>query len=168
MVAGGDLEVVVQLEQIPIVQEEITRMLSGESAIGSYGQKALVVLRMASSRMEFWSLEENEYVLQKCQLGVSLPDCIAKQICNCAVEMGVDVIFVYTKHGHMASILSRNSPYPPIFVFTSNSDTQMALNLQWGFFRLLVDLSYDMEGNITRTMDLMKIKGVAIQVKKFD
>ncbi|GLU03388.1 hypothetical protein SLE2022_205900 [Rubroshorea leprosula] len=139
-------------------------MLSGESAIGSYGQKALAVLRMASSRMEFWSREENKHVLQKCQLGVSLPDCIAKQICNCAVDMannlGVDAIFVYTKHGHMASLLSRNSPYPPIFAFTNNNDTQIALNLQWGVFRLLVDLSYDMEGNVTRTMDLMKIKGM--------
>ncbi|GLT58576.1 hypothetical protein SLA2020_314560 [Shorea laevis] len=92
----------------------------------------------------------------------------------------------------MASILSRNSPYPPIFAFTNNSDTRMALNLQWGVIPSLVDLSYDKEGNISRTMDLMKIKGMvkpqdavlvvsdltptipnptafqAIQVRKFD
>ena len=35
-------------------------MLSGESAIGLYGQKALSVLYMASSRMELWSREENQ------------------------------------------------------------------------------------------------------------
>ncbi|XWS39842.1 hypothetical protein CRYUN_Cryun18bG0089300 [Craigia yunnanensis] len=34
-------------------------MLSGESAIGPYGQKALSVLQMTSSRMELWSQEEN-------------------------------------------------------------------------------------------------------------
>ncbi|GLU03386.1 hypothetical protein SLE2022_205880 [Rubroshorea leprosula] len=171
-------------------------MLSGESAIGSYGQKALAVLRMASSHMELWSCEENKHILHQCQLGVSLPDCIAKQICNCAVEiannLGVDAIFVYAKYGHMASLLSRNSPYPSIFAFTNNSDTRMALNLQWGVIPSLVDLSYDMEGSISRTMDLMKMKGMvkpqdavlvvsdltpsipnatafqAIQVKKFD
>ncbi|GLT58573.1 hypothetical protein SLA2020_314540 [Shorea laevis] len=208
MVARGDLGVEVPLEQIPTVQEEITRvcrelnkpvivasqllesmveyptptraevadvseavrqfadalMLSGESAIGSYGQKALAVLRMASSRMELWSREENKHILHQRQLGVSLPDRIAEQICNCAVEMannlGVDAIFVYTKYGHMASLLSRNRPCPPIFAFTNDSDTRMALNLQWGVIPLLVDLSDDMEGNISRTMDLMKTKGM--------
>ncbi|GKV26541.1 hypothetical protein SLEP1_g35825 [Rubroshorea leprosula] len=53
---------------------------------------------------------------------------------------------------------SRNGPYPPIFAFTNNSDTRMALNLRWVVIPLLVDLSYDMESNISRTMDLMKIK----------
>ncbi|GLU03392.1 hypothetical protein SLE2022_205940 [Rubroshorea leprosula] len=206
MVARGDLGVEVPLEQIPTVQEEITRvcrelnkpvivasqllesmveyptptraevadvseavrqfadalMLSGESAIGSYGQKALAVLRIASSRMELWSREENKHILHQHQLGESLPDRIAEQICDCAVEMannlGVDAIFVYRKYGHMASLLSRNRPYPPIFAVTNDRDTRMALNLQWGVIPLLVDLSDDMEGNISRTMDLMKTK----------
>lgn len=64
-------------------------MLSGESAIGSYAQKALAVLDMASSRMESWSREENRQSLVNYhQLGASLPECITEQICNCAVEMG--------------------------------------------------------------------------------
>ncbi|XP_034682175.1 pyruvate kinase isozyme A, chloroplastic-like [Vitis riparia] len=140
-------------------------MLSGESAIGSYGQKALCVLRMASSRMELWSREENrQSALHQQQLGVSLPDRIAEQICNCAVEMadnlGVDAIFVYTKHGQMASLLSRNRPNSPIFAFTDNHSTRMSMNLQWGVTPLLVELSEDMEANITKTIDLIKMKGV--------
>ncbi|KAA8536297.1 hypothetical protein F0562_028775 [Nyssa sinensis] len=143
-------------------------MLSGESAIGSYGHKALSVLRMTSSRMELWSHEENrQSVLHQRQLGVSLPDQIAEQICNCAVEMannlGVDAIFVYTKHGRMASLLSRNRPYPPIFAFTNENSTRMALNLQWGVIPLFVDLSDDMEGNISKSIDLMKTKGIMKQ-----
>ncbi|XP_022763543.1 pyruvate kinase isozyme A, chloroplastic-like isoform X2 [Durio zibethinus] len=140
-------------------------MLSGESAIGPYGQKALSVLQMASSRMELWSQEENRRsILHQRQLGVSLPDRIAEQICNCAVEiannLGVDAIFVYTKHGQMASLLSRNRPYPPIFAFTTDNGTRMALNLQWGVIPLLVDLSDDMEANISRTIDLIRTKGM--------
>ncbi|XAR52950.1 Pyruvate kinase [Bertholletia excelsa] len=138
-------------------------MLSGESAIGPYGQKALSVLQSTSSRMELWSREEDQQNgLDQCQLGQSLPDRIAEQICNCAVEMannlGVDAIFVYTKHGHMASLLSRNRPYPPIFAFTDNESTRMALNLQWGVMPLLVDLSDDVEANISKTIDFMKTK----------
>lgn len=64
-------------------------MLSAESAIGLYGHKALAVLQMASSRMESWSREESQQsFLEQRQLGVSLPDRIAEQICNSAVEIG--------------------------------------------------------------------------------
>ncbi|XVE49365.1 hypothetical protein DITRI_Ditri01bG0077700 [Diplodiscus trichospermus] len=140
-------------------------ILSGESAIGPYGQKALSVLQMASSRMELWSWEENRQSnLHQRQLGVSLPDRISEQICNCAVEMannlGVDAIFVYTKHGQMASLLSRNRPYSPIFAFTSDNGTRMALNLQWGVIPILIDLSDDMEADISRTIDLIRRKGM--------
>lgn len=64
-------------------------MLSGESAIGSFGQKALSVLHTTSSRMELWSREKNQHNgLHQRQLGLSLAEKIAEQICNCAVEMG--------------------------------------------------------------------------------
>ncbi|OIT31896.1 PREDICTED: pyruvate kinase isozyme A, chloroplastic-like [Nicotiana attenuata] len=140
-------------------------MLSGESAIGSYGMKALSVLRTTSTRMEQSCREENrQTLLHQRKLGVSLPDQIAEQICNCAVEMadnlGVDAIFVYTRHGKMASLLSRNRPNPPIFAFTNDSGTRMALNLQWGVTPLLTDLSDDMEANVKKTVELIKGKGM--------
>ncbi|KAH0728551.1 hypothetical protein KY289_003291 [Solanum tuberosum] len=145
-------------------------MLSGESAIGSYGMKALSVLRTTSTRMEQSCREENRQILlHQRKLGASLPDQIAEQICNCAVEMadnlGVDAIFVYTRHGKMASLLSRNRPNPPIFAFTNDNSTQMALNLQWGVTPLLTDLSDDMEGNVKKTVELIKAKGM---IKKDD
>ncbi|CAN6688000.1 unnamed protein product [Malus baccata var. baccata] len=140
-------------------------MLAGESAIGLFGEKALSVLQTTSSRMETWSHVENRQgsLLQR-QLGVSLPDRIAEQICNSAVEMAnnlaVDAIFVYTKHGHMASLLSRNRPNPPVFAFTNDESTRMALNLQWGVIPLLANLSDDMESNISSTIHLIKSKGL--------
>lgn len=64
-------------------------MLSSESAIGLYEHKALSVLKMASNRIELWSRTENQQPFIKLrQLGVSLPDRIAEQICNSAAEIG--------------------------------------------------------------------------------
>ncbi|XP_065872326.1 pyruvate kinase isozyme A, chloroplastic-like [Euphorbia lathyris] len=209
MVARGDLGVEIPLEQIPSVQEQITRicrqlnkpvivashllqsmveyptptraevgdvseavrqyadalMLSGESAMGQYGRKALSVLRMVSTRMELWSHEENRQSnLYECQLGESLHDHIAEEICNSAVEMannlGVDAIFVYTRQGKMAKLVSRNRPYPPIFAFTDDTNARMAMNLHWGVTPVLVDLSDNMEENLSKTVGLMRSKGV--------
>ncbi|XP_062082973.1 pyruvate kinase isozyme A, chloroplastic-like [Humulus lupulus] len=140
-------------------------MLSSESAIGMYGNKALSVLKMVCNRMELWSRTENQQPFIKLrQLGVSSPDRIAEQICNSAAEiannLAVDAIFVYTNHGHMASLLSRNRPNPPIFAFTNDESTRKALNLQWGVTSLLVDLSDDMEANISSTIRLIKSQGL--------
>ncbi|CAK9167866.1 unnamed protein product [Ilex paraguariensis] len=75
----------------------------------------------------------------------------------------MDAIFVYTKHGEMASLLSRNRPNSPIFAFTNDDSTRMALNLQWGVTPLLTDLSDDMEFNIAKTVDLIITKGMVKQ-----
>ncbi|KVH96901.1 Pyruvate kinase [Cynara cardunculus var. scolymus] len=107
-------------------------MLSGESAMGSYGLKAISMLRMASTRMELWSHEVNLVQKFLLPLGVSLPDRIAEQICN-SNKLEVDAIFLYTKHGEIVSLLSRNRPNLPIFAFTNENSRRMALNLQWEF-----------------------------------
>jgi pyruvate kinase len=74
-------------------------MLSAESAIGAYPQKALSVLRAASERMESWSREENmQKLLPRHQLAIALPDRISEQICSCAVEMGTLVFLSCLKH----------------------------------------------------------------------
>lgn len=80
--------------------------------------------------------------------------------CSAANNLGVDAIFVYTKHGQMASLLSRIRPNSPIFAFTDNSSTRMRMNLQWGVTPILAELSEDMEANITKTIDLIKMKGI--------
>lgn len=65
---------------------------------------------------------------------------------------------MYTRNGQMASLISRNRPNPPIFGFTNDRGTRMALNLQWGIIPILVDLSDDMEANIEKSIDLIKAK----------
>lgn len=73
-----------------------------------------------------------------------------------ANNLGVDAIFVYTKHGHMASLLSSNRPNPPIFAFTDNANARKSMNLYWGVIPIQLPLLDDMEENIKQTFNLMK------------
>ncbi|XP_075476602.1 pyruvate kinase isozyme A, chloroplastic-like [Primulina tabacum] len=140
-------------------------MLSGESAMGLYPEKALAVLRSVSVRIEKWWRE------QKCHEAMELPgiassfgDSISEEICNSAAKMAnnleVDAIFVYTKSGHMASLLSRCRPDCPIFAFTTTTSVRRRLNLQWGLIPFRLSFSDDMETNLNKTFSLLKARGM--------
>lgn len=140
-------------------------MLSGESAMGQFPEKALSVLRTVSLRIEEWCREEKFHESSSLQqLATALPDQISEQICNAGALMAnkleADAIFVYTKGGYMASLLSRNRPDCPIFAFTDSKDVRINLNLRWGLIPFRLDFAEDMEVNLRRTFCLLKARGM--------
>ncbi|CAN6440525.1 unnamed protein product [Victoria cruziana] len=140
-------------------------MLSGESAMGQYPEKALTVLRNVSLRMERWWREDKRHVTTVLpDVASSFRDRISETICNSAAKMAntldVDAIFVYTKTGHMASLLSRCRPDCPIFAFTITTSVRRRLNLQWGLIPFRLNFSDDMESNLNRTFSLLKARGM--------
>uniref|UniRef100_A0A7C8YDB3 Pyruvate kinase n=1 Tax=Opuntia streptacantha TaxID=393608 RepID=A0A7C8YDB3_OPUST len=140
-------------------------MLSGESAMGQYPDKALAVLRNVSLRIEKWWRDEKQFeVMELPEIASSFSDSISEEICNCAAKMAnnleVDAIFVYTKTGHMASLLSRCRPDCPIFAFTTTPSMRRRLNLQWGLIPFRLNFSDDMESNLNKTFALLKARGM--------
>jgi pyruvate kinase len=82
-------------------------------------------------------------------------------LCSLAANnLGVDAVFVYTKDGYMASLLSRCRPDCPIFAFTSSTSVRRRLNLQWGLIPFRLSESDDMESNLNRTFSLLKARGM--------
>ena len=77
-----------------------------------------------------------------------------------ANKLEVDAIFVYTRRGYMASLLSRCRPDCPIFAFTDTKSVRQRLNLQWGLIPFRLDFSGDMESNLRRTFALLKARGM--------
>ncbi|KAL2630683.1 hypothetical protein R1flu_015369 [Riccia fluitans] len=140
-------------------------MLSGESAMGAYPEKALSVLRQVSLRIEKYCREEKHHENTRLQeLSAALSERISEQICNAAAQMAnkleVDAIFVYTRRGYMAQLLSRCRPDCPIFAFTDSRNVRRRLNLSWGLIPFRVDFSEDMENNLRRTFALLKARGM--------
>ncbi|XP_022760209.1 pyruvate kinase isozyme A, chloroplastic-like isoform X2 [Durio zibethinus] len=65
-------------------------MLSGESAMGQYPEKALAVLRSVSLRIEKWWREEKcREAMELPDVGTSFADSISEEICNSAAKMGI-------------------------------------------------------------------------------
>ncbi|PKU86247.1 pyruvate kinase isozyme A, chloroplastic-like [Dendrobium catenatum] len=140
-------------------------MLSGESAMGQFPEKSLTVLRSVSLRIERWWREEKHYeAMDLPEVASSFSGKISEEICNSAAKMAnyleVDALFVYTKSGHMASLLSRCRPDCPIFAFTTSTSVRRRLNLQWGLIPFRLTFSDDMENNLNRTFSLLKQRGM--------
>ncbi|KAB2062040.1 hypothetical protein ES319_A10G126600v1 [Gossypium barbadense] len=140
-------------------------MLSGESAMGQYPEKALAVLRSVSVRIEKWWREEKCHeAMELLDVGTLFADSISEEICNSAAKMAnnleADALFVYTKTGHMASLLSRCRPDCPIFAFTTTTSVRRRLNLQWGLIPFRLSFSDDMDANLNKTFSLLKARGM--------
>ncbi|KAI5069440.1 hypothetical protein GOP47_0015741 [Adiantum capillus-veneris] len=148
-----------------VKQQSDALMLSGESAMGSYPEKALSVLRTVSLRIEkWWRQTKRAHDIHLNQVSESNLERISEEICNSAAQMAntleVDAIFVYTKQGDMASLLSRCRPVCPIFAFTPSTHVRRYLNLQWGLIPFRLDFTEDMESNLSRTFALLKARGM--------
>ena len=81
-------------------------MLSGESAMGQFPEKALAVLRSVSIRIEKWSREEKSYeIMELNEVASSFSDYISEEICNCAARMGKGQ-FVFYFDGFSSNFLT--------------------------------------------------------------
>lgn len=64
-------------------------MLSGESAMGQFPEKALTVLRTVSLRIERrWREQKRREVIELPSIASSFSDSISEEICNSAAKMG--------------------------------------------------------------------------------
>lgn len=77
-----------------------------------------------------------------------------------ANKLEADALVVYTKTGHMASLLSRCRPDCPVFAFTPSPSSQRRLNLHWGLIPFCLSFTNDMESNLDRSFSLLKARGM--------
>lgn len=148
-----------------IKQQADGLMLSGESAMGQYPEKALAVLRSVSLRIErWWREEKHNDNMELPDIACTSLESVSEEICHAATKMAnkleADALFVYTKTGHMASLLSRCRPDCPVFAFTPSPSSQRRLNLHWGLIPFCLSFTNDMESNLDRSFSLLKARGM--------
>lgn len=73
-------------------------MLSGESAMGQFPDKALTVLRSVSLRIEKWWREEKRHeAMELPGIASSFGDRISEEICNSTAKMGKQLLLFLVK-----------------------------------------------------------------------
>ena len=82
-------------------------MLSGESAMGRYPEKALSVVRSVSLRIEKWWREEKRHEALELQgVSSSFSDKISEEICNSTAKMGKYCHYVLSAYENYVVIAS--------------------------------------------------------------
>ena len=94
---------------------------------------------------------------------ISEQEYISEGLCasaaHLAEQLNVSAIFVYTKRGYMASLLSRCRPSCPIFAFTDTDAVRRRMNLSWGIVPFRIDLFKDNpERTVERTFKLLRAR----------
>jgi pyruvate kinase len=141
-------------------------MLSGESAVGQHGPKALGVLRGVARRMEARVAADKGVLGAPAlpQIGATPDGRVSEELCASAALMANSLkaaaIFVYTRRGYMASFLSRCRPDPPIYAFTDAPDVRRRLALRWGVVPLLMRFEDEPEANIKRSFEALRSRGL--------
>ena len=152
-------------------------MLSGESAAGLHPMKCLDVLRTVALRTEQQQLSfsfqgdqsltsdllERLYNRSGENSQISEQEYISEGLCASAAhlsqQLNASAIFVYTKRGYMASLLSRCRPSCPIFAFTDTDRVRRKMNLFWGVNPFRIDLFKDNpEVTVERTFKLLRAR----------
>ncbi len=107
-------------------------MLSGETSIGKYPDRAVDVMRKVALETES-DLDYDRILAEKSQTSEQqTDDAISYAAANIANQMSAVAIVAFTESGSTARRVSRYRPRPPILALTPHESVQRELTLSWG------------------------------------
>ena len=107
-------------------------MLSGETSIGQYPDRAVDVMRKVALETEA-HLDYDRILVEKGRSSEQqTDDAISYAAANIANQMGARAIVAFTESGSTARRVSRYRPRPPILALTPHESVQRELTLSWG------------------------------------
>ena len=107
-------------------------MLSGETSIGRYPDRAVDVMRRVALETENY-LDHDRILREKGRSSEQqTDDAISFAAANIANQMSAGAIVAFTESGGTARRVSRYRPRPPILALTPHESVQRELTLSWG------------------------------------
>ncbi len=114
-------------------------MLSGETAIGNYPEKAVGMMRkiaVSTENSEFYnySIEKEDYTLKPIEA-------IVKGAAEMASDLNVKSIMLFSFSGNTALLLSKYRPPCPVYTFTPDRNAMNRMSVYWGIHPILIKFS---------------------------
>jgi len=107
-------------------------MLSGETAVGRYPEKAVEVMVKIINTAESHLSYKPERLRKKGEEAFSIPDEISQAAAVIAESNVVKAIVAFTQSGLTPRFISKYRPRIPIISFTPHPSIQQAMSLYWG------------------------------------
>ncbi|MFC1562666.1 pyruvate kinase [candidate division KSB1 bacterium] len=107
-------------------------MLSGETAVGKYPEKAVEVMVQIIKTAESHLRDKPEKLRRETSEEFSIPDAVGHAASMIAESKKVRAIVAFTHSGRTAQLISKYRPQIPIIAFAPHSNIQRVMNLYWG------------------------------------
>ena len=141
-------------------------MLSEETAIGGYPQKAVQVMAKIAVETEKMLSSKKILEMRPClDRKSSVAEAVSHAVCLVASDLKVAVIITPTTSGSTARMVSRYRPRAPILAITPEVNTWKELQLSWGIFPLKIDRAKSIDDMLDKARVMAKKTGL---VKKGD
>ncbi len=114
-------------------------MLSGETAVGSYPQETISIMRRIISEAEQDFDYRSFFDTHAKMTYHDIPSALTLASVKTAYSLEAKAIFTFSHSGSTARLLSRLKPKMPIIALTTNETTYNQLSLSWGVTPVLCD-----------------------------
>lgn len=115
-------------------------MLSAESAVGQYPDKAVKTMAEICSQAEK-DIPYKKYFFHTTFENYSMTDIISHSTTSCSFKLDAKAIVLYTDTGKTASLLARYKPNTPIIAITDNKQTYNYLSMEWNVLPVYTNIS---------------------------
>lgn len=111
-------------------------MLSAESAVGAYPDKAVKTMAEICLQAEK-DINYKKLFFSTIFDGMDMTDILSHSATSCAFKLNAKALVLYTDTGKTASIMARYKPECPIIAITDNLQTYNFLSMEWNVMPIL-------------------------------
>ena len=142
-------------------------MLSAETAVGKYPEKAVEMMDRIARQVEAGASYQEAMREHYPPARGTTADAISQSACRMANDLDAKVIVTFTSSGSTAGRVSRNRPAAPILAITPNERAYRQMSVMWGVVPYLSDDIHDTEEMVSVASTAIRNSSLADEELRF-
>lgn len=136
-------------------------MLSAESAVGDYPDRAVAMMDKIAREVELDPYYSNIIYAQRTEAEPTSADAISAAARTVSETLNLATIICYTSSGATGLRAARERPLKPIIALTPNAETGRRLAIVWGLHCVLTEDAKDLDDMVDRACHIAFREGLA-------